>query len=69
MGIAGLSFLGLGVVAPNAEWGSMISAARGYIQIQPWATLAPAIAMLATIIIFNLLGDAARDLSDVNGAG
>ena len=69
MGIAGLSFLGLGVVAPNAEWGSMVSAARGYIQIQPWATLAPAIAMLATIIIFNLLGDAARDLSDVNGAG
>ena len=68
IGIAGLSFLGLGVVAPQAEWGSMISNARGYIQIQPWATMAPTIAMLATIIIFNLLGDAARDLSDVNGA-
>lgn len=69
MGIAGLSFLGLGVVAPNAEWGSMISDARGYIQIQPWATMAPAMAMLVTIVIFNLLGDAARDLSDVNGVG
>ena len=68
MGIAGLSFLGLGVVAPHAEWGSMVSDARGYIQIQPWATLAPALAMLVTIIIFNLLGDAARDLSDVTGA-
>ena len=67
IGIAGLSFLGLGVVAPNAEWGSMISNARGYIQVQPWATLAPAIAMIITIVIFNLLGDAARDYSDVNG--
>ena len=67
MGIAGLSFLGLGVIAPQAEWGSMISGARGYIQLQPWATMAPTFAMLVTIIIFNLLGDAARDLSDVNG--
>ena len=60
IGIAGLSFLGLGVVAPQAEWGSMISNARGYIQIQPWATMAPTIAMLATIIIFNLLGSILR---------
>ena len=67
IGISGLSFLGLGVVAPQAEWGSMISNARGYIQVQPWATLAPAIAMIITIVIFNLLGDAARDYSDVNG--
>ena len=44
IGISGLSFLGLGVVAPQAEWGSMISEARAYIQIAPWAVLFPAAA-------------------------
>ena len=58
IGISGLSFLGLGVVAPQAEWGSMISEARAYIQIAPWAVLFPAGATIATIIVFNYLGDA-----------
>ncbi|MCR5641582.1 MAG: ABC transporter permease [Lachnospiraceae bacterium] len=58
IGISGLSFLGLGVVAPEAEWGSMISEARAYIQIAPWAVLYPAAATIITIVVFNYLGDA-----------
>ncbi len=65
IGISGLSFLGLGVVPPTAEWGSMISEARAYIQIAPWAVLAPAAATIITIIVFNYLGDAVMDYRDL----
>ena len=61
IGISGLSFLGLGVVAPQAEWGSMISEARAYIQLAPWAVLFPAAATVITIIVFNYLGDAVME--------
>lgn len=61
IGLSGLSFLGLGVVPPAAEWGSMISEARAYIQIAPWAVLYPAIATVFTIIVFNYLGDVVMD--------
>jgi len=61
IGISGLSFLGLGVVAPQAEWGSMISEARAYIQIAPWAVLFPAAAAVITIVVFNYLGDAVME--------
>ena len=57
IGISGLSFLGLGVVPPTAEWGSMINESRAYIQIAPWAVLYPALASIVTIIVFNYLGD------------
>ena len=57
IGLAGLSFLGLGVTAPQAEWGSMISEGRAYLQLAPWVVIFPAIAMIITIIIFNYLGD------------
>lgn len=67
IGIAGLSFLGLGVVPPNAEWGSMINEARSYIQLAPWTVLAPAGATVLTVMIFNCLGDAVRDLADESG--
>ena len=65
IGISGLSFLGLGVVPPTAEWGSMINEARAYIQIAPWAVLAPAVATIITIIVFNYLGDAVMDYRDL----
>ncbi|WP_242829111.1 ABC transporter permease [Butyrivibrio sp. XBB1001] len=61
IGLSGLSFLGLGVVPPAAEWGSMISEARAYIQIAPWAVLYPALATVFTIIVFNYLGDVVMD--------
>ncbi|MDD3217661.1 MAG: ABC transporter permease [Lachnospiraceae bacterium] len=64
MGIAGLSFLGLGVQVPAAEWGSMISEARNYFQLAPWCIWGPGVAIIATIMIFNCLGDAVRDVLD-----
>ena len=67
IGIAGLSFLGIGVTEPQAEWGSMISASRAYIQLAPWAVLAPAAATIVTVMIFNYLGDCVRDALDVEG--
>lgn len=61
MAIAGLSFLGLGVSPPSAEWGSMISEARAYMQLSPMSVLAPSVAILISIMIFNYLGDSLRD--------
>jgi peptide/nickel transport system permease protein len=61
IGIAGLSFLGIGVTEPQAEWGSMINASRAYIQLAPWAVLFPAAATVLTVMIFNYLGDCVRD--------
>ena len=57
IGLSGLSFLGLGVIPPTAEWGSMISEARAYIQIAPWAVIAPSLVTILTIVVFNYLGD------------
>lgn len=65
IGIAGLSFLGIGVTEPQAEWGSMINASRAYMQLAPWAVLAPAAATILTVMIFNCLGDCVRDCMDV----
>ena len=68
IGIAGLSFLGIGVTEPQAEWGSMISGARAYLQLAPWAVLAPAGATILTVMVFNYLGDCVRDVLDVEAA-
>lgn len=68
IGIAGLSFLGIGVTEPHAEWGSMINQSRAYMQLAPWAVLAPAAATVVAVMIFNCLGDALRDYLDVEAA-
>ena len=65
IGFAGLSFLGLGVQVPQAEWGSMINESRAYIQLAPWAVLAPGSAVILTAMLFNYLGDTAQDLLEV----
>ena len=65
IGIAGLSFLGIGVTEPQAEWGSMINTSRAYMQLAPWAVLAPAVATIITVMVFNCLGDCVRDWLDV----
>ena len=62
MELAGLSFLGLGVKPPMAEWGSMINDGRSMLQISPWMVLAPRAAILLQLCYFNLLGDTIRDL-------
>lgn len=64
MELAGLSFLGLGVQPPAAEWGSMINDGRSMLQISPWMVLAPGAAIFITVMIFNLLGDTLRDYMD-----
>lgn len=64
MELAGLSFLGLGVKPPMAEWGSMISDGRVMLQTAPWMVLAPGGAIFVTVMIFNLLGDTVRDYLD-----
>jgi len=64
MGLAGLSYLGIGVKIPAAEWGAMISEGQKYLQQAPWAVLAPSAVMVAVMMVFNLFGDLLRDLLD-----
>ncbi len=58
---ASLSFLGLGVQPPQADWGLMIREARLYIFLSPWPLLCPGAALALTIVGFNLFGDGLRD--------
>ena len=62
LSIAGLSFLGLGVAPPAAEWGSMVSEGRAILQLAPWAVFAPALCILFTVMLFNLFGESVCDL-------
>ena len=64
LGLTALSFLGLGVQPPHAEWGAMISSARGFFDTYPWVMVAPGIAISGTVLAVNILGDAVRDATD-----
>ena len=64
LSMAGLSFLGLGPSRPTAEWGATMSEAKTFIQQAPWCIVFPGLALLVTVVIFNLLGDALRDVID-----
>ncbi len=63
---ASLSFLGLGIPPPTPTWGAMLSrgSGAGAIETAPWIALAPGIAITVTVIAFNLMGDALRDVLD-----
>ena len=61
---ASLSFLGLGVQPPEASWGSMINAGRGYLRQAPWIVFGPGAALFVTVLGLNFLGDAVRDALD-----
>ena len=61
---ASLSFLGLGVQPPNADWGNMLAASRAFITVAPWLVVFPSAALVLLIIAFNVLGDALRDVLD-----
>lgn len=61
---AGLSFIGLGVQPPEAEWGAMLSAGRQYIRSYPHMLIAPLIAILVLVLSLNLFGDGLRDALD-----
>lgn len=63
--ISSLSFLGLGIAPPTAEWGNMISEGRLYIVSgQWWMTTFPGLAIMTSILGFNLVGDGIRDVMD-----
>lgn len=61
---AGLSFLGLGTQHPEPSWGLMLSSDRGLAEIAPWLILFPGLAIMLTVLGFNLLGDGLRDVLD-----
>ncbi len=61
---ATLSFLGIGIPAPTASWGGMLSEAQNYYQVAWWYVVFPATALLITTLAFNLLGDGVRDAMD-----
>ncbi|KGM35995.1 ABC transporter permease [Inquilinus limosus] len=61
---AGLGFLGLGAQPPAPEWGAMISSGRKFMLDAWWVSVMPGLAILATSLAFNLLGDALRDVLD-----
>ncbi|MBN1316214.1 MAG: ABC transporter permease [Anaerolineales bacterium] len=61
---AGLSFLGLGTQPPTPSWGAMLSIGRNYLQTMPWLSVSPGIAIMFTVLGFNLLGDGLRDILD-----
>ena len=62
---AGLSFIGLGVRPPDAEWGIMVAEGANYIVSgEWWLAIFPGLALMLAVFCFNLLGDGLRDLVD-----
>jgi dipeptide transport system permease protein len=61
---AALGFLGLGAQPPTPEWGSMLASALEFIQRAPWVVTFPGLAILITVLAFNLMGDGLRDALD-----
>jgi peptide/nickel transport system permease protein len=61
---AALSYLGVGVQPPTPSWGGMISEGQAYYRTAPWLVLFPGIAIMLTVLGFNLLGDGLRDALD-----
>lgn len=71
LGIAGailvessLSFLGLGVQPPDPSWGNMLLEGKEVLEIAPWMSVVPGLAILVTVLGYNLLGEALRDKLD-----
>lgn len=62
--LAGLSFLGFGAKAPTPEWGLMLNEGRQFIQNASWMMVFPGAAIFIVVVVFNLLGDALRDVLD-----
>lgn len=61
---AALGFLGLGAQPPTPEWGSMLSSSLQFLQRAWWVVTLPGLAILTTVLAFNLLGDGLRDALD-----
>ena len=61
---SGLSFLGLGVQPPDASWGNILTEGKDNIQIAWWLSFYPGLAILITVLGYNLLGEGLRDALD-----
>ena len=61
---AGLSFIGLGAQPPTPEWGALLLEGKKYVFTAPWLIFFPGLAILFTVVGFNLFGDALRDVFD-----
>ncbi|WP_141430467.1 ABC transporter permease [Bacillus sp. 03113] len=61
---AALGFLGLGAQPPSPEWGKMLSDSKDFILQAPWTVFFPGIAIMLTVLGFNLMGDGLRDAMD-----
>jgi ABC-type dipeptide/oligopeptide/nickel transport system permease subunit len=66
--ISGLSFLGLGIQPPTADWGVMLARGREYLLTAPWVAFFPGMAIFCTVMAFNLMGDSFRDALDPRAA-
>ena len=64
LGIAGLSFLGMGIEAPAPEWGAMLNEGRAYMRTFPYLIMFPGIAIVVSALSLNLVGDGLRDALD-----
>ena len=64
LGIAGLSFLGLGIQPPTPEWGSMLADVRSQMRYYPYLVLIPGLAIVMAVLSLNLIGDGLRDALD-----
>jgi peptide/nickel transport system permease protein len=71
LGVAGailtesaLSFLGIGVQPPTPSWGNMLTAGKDYLEFAWWLSLFPGLAILITVIAYNLVGEGLRDALD-----
>lgn len=64
LGVAGLSFIGLGIEAPIPEWGSMLSEARDQMRYYPYLMIIPGIFIMLAVLSLNLIGDGLRDALD-----
>lgn len=65
--VSSLTFLGIGVQPPQPTWGGLLATSLAYLSYQPWAPLAPALLIMATVWASNLLADAIRDVSGEAG--
>lgn len=64
LSLAGLSFLGLGIQPPAADWGEMLNRGRRFLPDADWLLIFPGLAISVTVLGFNLLGDGIRDALD-----
>ena len=64
IGASALTYLGLGVQAPNPEWGALVSTGRNYLKSAPYMTIIPGVCIMIVVLSLNLFGDGLRDALD-----